>query len=139
MLISRHFGVPKEFCSTQAKTLQYTKFRLRTALGDSIRPYQHSSETPIHGTGQGSCASPALWLLVSSFLMNLLAKVANGMKIDNIVKDKKSILQLILAFVDDTSIFTNDDSDDIKELKKKLQQDGIWWTGLLESSGGMLE
>jgi hypothetical protein len=67
MIISRYHGVPKSFCDTQAKTLQFTKFRLRTAIGDSKRTYQHSEENPIHGTGQGSCASPAIWLLISSF------------------------------------------------------------------------
>jgi Reverse transcriptase (RNA-dependent DNA polymerase) len=125
MLISRHYGVPFEFCSTQAKTLQLTRFRLRTVIGDSTRTYQHSKETPIHGTGQGSCASPAIWLLVSNFLMTLLAKIANGMRIEDIVKNNTSVIQIILAFVDDTSIFTNDDSDDIQKLKQKLQQDCI--------------
>jgi hypothetical protein len=41
--------------------------------------------------------------------------------------------------VDNTSIFTNDKKNDIKQLKLKLQNNGTWWAGLLESSGGKLE
>jgi Reverse transcriptase (RNA-dependent DNA polymerase) len=139
MLISRYYGISKNFCSTQAKTLQATKFRLQTALGDSSRTYQHTDSEPIHGTGQGSCASPAIWLLASSFLMHILQKVANGMKIHDVLKENDNILQLIMAFVDDTSIFTNDNEQDTKTLKQKHQEDGLWWAGLLESSGGKLE
>jgi hypothetical protein len=56
----------------QAETLQKMLFRIRTAIGDSKKSYSNSSKTPIHGTGQGSCASPAIWLLVSSLLMDCL-------------------------------------------------------------------
>jgi hypothetical protein len=60
MIISQYFGVTPNTASIQAQTLKKMKYRLRTALGDSSQTYQHSNETPIHGTGQGSCASPAI-------------------------------------------------------------------------------
>jgi hypothetical protein len=66
MCTSRYYGVPNEICKLQAKTLRNSIFRIRTALGDSIKTYKHNNDTPIFGTGQGSCASPAIWLLISS-------------------------------------------------------------------------
>jgi hypothetical protein len=57
------------------------KFRLRKALGDSVKTYQHSYETPIHGTGQGSCASPTKWLLISIILMDCLSELGGGMRL----------------------------------------------------------
>jgi hypothetical protein len=69
MIISQYFGVQAKTAKTQATTLRKMQFRLRTALGDSTKFYNHSKETPVHGTGQGSCASPSIWLLISSILM----------------------------------------------------------------------
>jgi Reverse transcriptase (RNA-dependent DNA polymerase) len=139
-LISRYYGVPWCFRSMQAENLKQAIFWLRTGLGDSMVTYQHSKDTPIHGTGQGSCASPAIWLMISSFLMEILESKANGMTIQSIM-GQKHIVQWIEGFVDDTSIFTNTSlkSNNIQELKEKLQQDGTYWAGLLEASGGKLE
>jgi hypothetical protein len=108
-------------------------------LGDSKVSYQHSKETPIHGTGQGSCASPAILLFVSSVLMTILQKNAFGMEIADVKYYKAKLHQLIEACVDDTSIFTNDKNNNINKLKQTLQHDGTWWAGLLESSGGKPE
>jgi hypothetical protein len=70
MIISQYFGIKSTVARTQAITLKKMHFRLRTALGDSINHYSHSDDTPVHGTGQGSCASPSLWLIISSILMD---------------------------------------------------------------------
>jgi hypothetical protein len=81
------------------------KYCLRTALGDSKQYYQHSEATPIHGTGQGSCASPCIWLLFSTILMDGLAELGGG----EVMKDvTPAMVQLwIDSFVDDTSLFSN--------------------------------
>jgi hypothetical protein len=66
----------------------------------------HTDKTPIHGTGQGSCASPAIWLLVSSILMEILQQSAKGMSMQGIEESTRKIVQWIEGYVDDTSIFT---------------------------------
>lgn len=142
MIISQYFGVSKNMTSTQAFTLRKMRYRLRTAIGDSTSSYQHSSTTPIHGTGQGSCSSPALWLLISSILMDCLANLGGGMSIKDV--NNKSIRQWIDGFVDDTSLFVNlakigSDPNDIRSLQLHMQQDLITWMELLEASGGKLE
>jgi hypothetical protein len=70
--------------------------------------------------------------------MKFLSSKANGMKIEDVIQTKQTMIQKIEA-VDDTSIFTNDDREDLKRLKEKLKNDGAWWSRLLESCGGKLE
>ena len=88
MPIGGYFGIPTCFRKMQATTLKNTIFRLNTAMGDSEETYKHSDNTPIYGTGQGSCASPAIWLFISSFLMMILEKEAQGMKMQDILRNK---------------------------------------------------
>lgn len=140
MLISKYYGMPNQTCKVQAATLQKMQYRLRTALGDSKRVYQHSTDTPVHGTGQGSCASPCLWLIISSILMDCLEKGASGMTMTDITR-LQTIRQWIEGFVDDTSLFTNleDPHADILTLGVQLQKDTQLWAELLQASGGKLE
>jgi hypothetical protein len=143
MISSQFYGISKEAASTQAITLQHMCFRIRTALGDSKTLYKHTTETPIHGTGQGSCSSTAIWLLVSSFLMDCLKQLGNGMTMKD-VKGKRTLRQLIEGFVDDTSLFTNLlqsflDCNDIEQLTTRLCHDMVARKELLEASGGKLE
>jgi ribonuclease HI len=71
--------------------------------------------------------------------MNILKKHSFGMKMNDVETYKDTLYQIIEGFVDDTSIFTNDEGGDLKSLREKLETDGAWWAGLLESSGGKLE
>jgi hypothetical protein len=55
------------------------------------------------------------------------------------VQDYENILRdIIEGFVDDTSIFTNDITNDLLLLMKKLQEDGNKWNELLQASRGLL-
>jgi hypothetical protein len=139
MLNSRYNGIPLNFCKIQAKTLKRTIFKLWTALGDSTTTYQNSAENPIHGTGQGSCASPAIWLMLSRFLMQILKYNGMGMTMENILTNDCIVCEIIEGFVDDTSIFTNSSKEDLKHLLLELEKDGNRWLNLLECSGGLLE
>jgi hypothetical protein len=145
MIISQYFGVDKQTAQMQARTLKKMIFCLRTPLGDSKNYYQHSTLTPIHGTGQGSCASPATWLLVSSTLMDCLAELSGGMKMEDVLdpEDLHSIEQWIDGFVNDTSLFANiqnqENKNDIILLHQQLSSNMKMWKELLEASEGKLE
>ena len=142
MITSQYFGVSKETAAVQAKTLHKMQYPLRTAIGDSKNTYQHSPTTPIHGTGQGSCSSPSIWLMLSSILMDCLSELSGGMTMIDVINET-TIQQWIDGFVDDTSLFSNilqySDDNDIQQLIQQLQQDMMHWKELLESSGGKLE
>jgi Reverse transcriptase (RNA-dependent DNA polymerase) len=142
MIISQYYGVTQNMASLHATTLRKMKYRLRTALGESTQIYQHSAETPIHGTGQGSCASPAIWLLISSILMDCLSPLGGGMTLHDVVKNN-SIQQWIDGFVDYTTLFTNiiqrTNDNDITQLCHQLTRDMTIWIEFLEASGSKLE
>jgi hypothetical protein len=140
MMVSKYFGMSDRACKTHSTTLKLMQFKLRTALGDSDAHYKHGKETPIHGSGQGSCASPCLWLLISSILMDCLKEAADGMTMAD-VKSINTIEQWIEGFVDDTSLFSNTVSitDKVGDLKMSLSKDMNLWAQLLEATGGRLE
>jgi Reverse transcriptase (RNA-dependent DNA polymerase) len=135
--VSKKFGMPANAVRLQAATLENMRYNLRTALRDSTVCYQHSQKTPIHGTGQGSCSSPSLWLLISSVLMKCLSAHGNGMMMKS-VSNKSDIKDIIEGFVDDTSIFGNI-GQDISAVMSNFSADANLWNTLLNASGGLLE
>ena len=141
MLISQYFGMPKNACSMQAKTLENMEFHLKTALGVSEDFYKHSITTPVHGSGQGSCASPTLWLLISTILMRCLDRGNPGMAMVQIQKNEKILRSNIDGFVDDTSLFSNIpfQYSNMTDAVRNLQGATQTWAKLLEASGGKLE
>jgi hypothetical protein len=141
MLICKYFGIKDDYCKLQSTTLEKSIFKIRTALGDSVTTYTNTDATPIHGTGQGSCATAAIWLLISSFLMDLLEKISNGMEMEDILDHIKNTRQIIEGFVDDNTLFTNlkYGRTNLNELVKKAEQDWQNWECLLHTSGGALE
>jgi Reverse transcriptase (RNA-dependent DNA polymerase) len=141
MINSQYYRLSTTTTNIQAKTLLKMRHRLRTALGD-LKNYEHTENTPIHGMGQGSRASPSIWLLISSILMDCLSELGGGMVLNDVTPE--TIQQWIDGFVDDTSLFVNlldqeCDPNDIKLLHERLQHDMILWKELLESSSGKLE
>jgi hypothetical protein len=113
------------------------------AIGDSKIYYnKHTEETPVHGTGQGSCASPAIWLMISSILMDCLSELAGGMTMED-VGNEVTLCQWMDGFIDDTSLFANlwgqEEPNDITLLRQQLREDLLAWKDLLEALGGKLE
>ena len=51
MLNSRKIGVPDQICTLQAKTLNSTKYYIKTALGTSKTSYTSTEESKIYGQG----------------------------------------------------------------------------------------
>ena len=141
MLISQYFGMPQNACSMQAKTLENMEFHLKTALGVSEEFYKHSPTTPVHGSGQGSCASPTLWLIISTILMRCLDRGNPGMAMVQIQQNAKILRSSIDGFVDDTSLFSNIpfQYSNMTDAVRNLQVATQTWAKLLEASGGKLE
>ena len=61
--------------------------------------------TPIHGTGQGNGASPAIWAVVSTPILNMLRAEGYGAFFEcPITKERAEMVGF--AFVDDTDLVT---------------------------------
>jgi uncharacterized protein (UPF0147 family) len=71
--------------------------------------------------------------------MHLLKQAGQGMTMKDAENNLKYVYEIIEGFVDDTSIFTNIESNNIMDLIEKLESDGNLWAKLLQGSGGMLE
>jgi hypothetical protein len=124
-------------------TLHHMLYYVSTALGISARSYHHIPDRPIYGTGQGSCASPAVWLLVCSLLFDCHQKASHGA--EYFTPDNRLQIKLSMAgFVDDTKGQTNDMQETTllpsDTLLARMQDDAHQlWGDLLHVSGGALE
>ena len=76
MIVSRRLGMPVPAVATHATVLFHMKYHLKTKFGISAAYIQSSLDNFLFGTGQGSGASPAIWLLISTVLLSVLTKIA---------------------------------------------------------------
>jgi hypothetical protein len=97
----------EELCRIYGNTLHHMLYYVVTVLRISERSYQHLPDQPIYGTGQGSCALPAVWLIICSLLFACHQKASHGA--EYFTPDNKLQIKLSMAgFVDDTKEQTND-------------------------------
>ncbi|KAI2497541.1 hypothetical protein MHU86_16944 [Fragilaria crotonensis] len=139
MLAARRCGMPFEAVRTHSKALELMQYMVKTMYGVSDDSYRGTALEPLFGTGQGSGASPAVWLSLVVLLLNTMEKVipdritfksADG----NIVHPR-----LVDAFVDDTAIGLTDSGGlDMPELIASLEKVAQTWEQLLHFSGGAL-
>ena len=141
--VSGYYGLPRNTQKLQAKAIRAMQFHIKTALGVSEEYYQDTSDTPLHGSGQGSGSASTLWLFISSIIMTIYQNLATGMKMTN-ADITENLQQWIDGYVDNTSsIFTSiDETDEVptaKTIALQLQQDARIWERLLSATGGKLE
>ena len=141
-LVARRFGMPVEIARLHGCTLEQMRYHVSTALGISEASYSHSSESPVHGSGQGSCASPSVWLQICSVLFDCHNQKSYGANYST--PDGEITFQTSMTgFVDDTKGQCNDLTEDeplpLQELIERMQADAQLWGDLLHVSGGALE
>lgn len=69
-LVAQRFGLPAELACLHGTTLEQMQYHISTATGISEASYKHSVDSPVYGTGQGSHASPSVWLQICSVLFD---------------------------------------------------------------------
>ncbi len=72
MLAARRCGMTISAIQAHAKSLELMKYMVKTVYGVSESSYQGTPFEPLFGTGQGSGASPAVWLSILDWWMRLL-------------------------------------------------------------------
>ena len=72
ILACRAIGVPKAVVQTIFSAVQQMKMKVRTAYGESEAWYGGDPETPFQGLCQGNGCGPAVWLVVSMFVVRFL-------------------------------------------------------------------
>lgn len=141
-ITSRKFGLHKNVAFVMARTLEEAKYKLKTALGVTDSFYQHCELFPIHGTGQGSQNSPAIWCIISSVLFDCFKTKAHGATFESPDR-KQSITIYMVGFVDDSTGGVNKFCAIIQpnpeELLGLMRADAQLWNDLLWVSAGALE
>ena len=114
-----------------------------TTLEQATYLYNHSKDEPIYGTGQGSSNSPAIWLFVSSALMDAYEEWAESAKYSTPMGDCSVDVNMV-RFVDDNTGQNNDffgepSREKIDAIVEKAMQNAQYWFDLLGArSGGSL-
>ncbi|KAI2496027.1 hypothetical protein MHU86_18500 [Fragilaria crotonensis] len=108
MLAARWCGMPVEAVRTHSKALALMQYMVKTVYEVSDGLYGGTTFEPLFGTGQGSGASPSVWLSLVVLLLNTLEKVVPE-RIHFKSADGTIVHQrLVDAFVDDTAIGLTD-------------------------------
>jgi hypothetical protein len=139
MLAARRCGMPENAIQAHAEALEFMKYTLKTVYGVSEDNYHGTPFEPLFGTGQGSGASPAIWLTLVIILLNTLDRLVPDRITFSPLVGGKQHQRLVDAFVDDTSLgFTSDGHQTYDELVERLQNVAQTWEHLLHLSGGKL-
>ena len=140
MVAARRCGMPANAISLHANTLHHMQYRVKTAFGISQDYYTGTPTEPLFGTGQGSGASPAVWLSLVIVLMNTLDRLTRERTRFKSPDSPMHHTRLIDAFVDDTSLVFNDNYGRMApdEMIHKMANIAQNWERLLSYSGGAL-
>ena len=139
MLVARRCGMPLNAIQTHAEALQFMRYAVKTVHGISEENYSGTPFAPLFGTGQGSGASPAVWLSLVVLLMNTLDRVVPERMEFTSPTASFTHSRLIDAFVDDTSLsFTDPGVLRISEMIRRKNSIAQTWERLLHFSGGSL-
>ena len=146
-LASRKYGMAKQVCIVQARTLEQAKYYLKTKFGISEEYAQHTQQCPWFGTGQGSGNSPFYWLLISSTLYDVYCSKTTGGATYNSPDKTLTVKLHLLGFVDDvsnrTNLNPNVDSQELNNILDALieqaSRDSQLWHDILTGANQELE
>ena len=125
MICCRRWGLPSSAAKIITTILNNTVYKLRTGHGMSARTYMFTTLRRILGVGQGSCASPAIWMAVLDSILWSLANKFHGFKLESL--SGISINRIRDAYVDDVVLLMSypteeeDHSTQIKTLLKLME------------------
>ena len=120
-------------------TMQCMTHFICTTFGDSKCSYGGHKDIPFQGTCQGNGASPAIWLLISIYLILLMKEEGH---VSNIQSPMPGIVLTLVEFlfVDDTDLVVlGGNTEDEIEIYSRLQQSINFWNGILRVIGGALK
>ena len=102
----QRLGIPQNATRGMLQTFQKMRHRVRTIYGNSDSFTTSINEMiDFQGIGQGNGSATAIWAAISTVIINVLKAQGYGIKLVSAIS--KTILNiLILAFVDDTNLFT---------------------------------
>ena len=139
MIAARRCGMPDNAIRLHADTLEGMKYKVKTTFGTSEKFYTGEPGAPLFGTGQGSGASPAVWLTLVVVLMNTLDRITRERITFRSPDAPDHHNRLIDAFVDDTSLAITDTTSPMEPntMTKRMETIAQNWEKILFHSGGV--
>ena len=138
MIALQKCGMPPKVCTVQGATLAEMKYNLMTGLGLSDLDYQHCATHPIYGTGQGSAASPVIWIVLLNHLIECHEHVGHSARHSS-PNGAHTLDFNVVGFVDDCSCqVTGDNTTPDGTLIERMQKAAQLWRDLLNVTGGEL-
>jgi hypothetical protein len=143
MIAALRLGMPRPVARMHSSVLLHMKYFIKMAHGISDSFYCVLQDYLLYGTGQGSGASPSVWLSLVVILLTALTVLAPlAMSFVDPWEDIHEE-QNADSFVDDTSYGCNDahleEPMPYAELIAMAQASAQIWERILFSSGGALE
>ena len=139
ILLCQREGAPISSLLMMFGVIQSMVFFLRTTFGDSNMSYGGLQPVPFQGSCQGNGASPAMWLIISLYLVLLMKEQGH---VSNIISPITGITLTLVGFlfVDDTDLIVIGNCSDSEEMVQNRLQSAInFWNGFLRVSGGALK
>lgn len=136
-LCMRRLGVHKDVCKVMFGTMQQMRHYVRTVFGDSENSYS-AIRLSLQGVLQGNGAGPAIWLVVSAPLIQMLKDEGFGLHIIDPISGEQSTF-VCYTFVDDTDlVHAPTTTTDIRVIQQEMQNMLNHWEGGLKATGGAL-
>ena len=139
ILLCQKEGVPLSSLMMMFGVIQSMSYFIRTTFGDSSTSYGGKQDIPFQGSCQGNGASPAIWLIISMYLVLLMKEEGHTTTITSPLSGIALVL-IGFLFVDDTDLVvlaTKNESD--TAVYSRLQASITYWNGILRVTGGALK
>ena len=137
-LCLQRLGVDAKTCQVMFGTLQELKHYVSTAYGVSAQAYG-GLHIPLQGVGQGNGAGPAIWLVMTIPLINMLRRQGFGFKSISPISLHECHLACF-TYVDDTDTIHAPLNPTVtcEQVVREIQQAIDTWSGGLHATGGIL-
>jgi hypothetical protein len=134
----QRLGIAPSTCRLMFGTLQHIQHHVSTAYGTSDEHYG-GLEIPLQGIGQGNGAGPAIWLIMTIPMINLLRSKGFGFKSTTVLTGE-TYRFVCYTFVDDTDTIHSALHHDTPThtVVSEMQQVIDTWEGGLRATGGAL-
>ena len=135
ILLCRNEGAPMSTLLLMFGAIQSMEYFIRTTFGESTSSYGGPQAVPFQGFCQGNGASPAIWLVISMYLV-LLLKQAGHSSTCTTAYSGVTFTLIGFLFVDDTDlILLGEDDESFASIRQRMQQMINFWNGILRVSG----
>ena len=139
ILLCQKEGAPLSSLMMMFGVIQSMNYFIRTTFGDSNTSYGGKQKVPFQGSCQGNGASPAIWLILSMYLVLIMKEEGHNTTILSPLSGVTLVL-IGFLFVDDTDLVVlaaKNEPD--TSVYSQLQASINFWNGILRVTGGALK